>query len=424
MVKKQLFDMTTRGEITKKVRDYLLLDTPRTPEFYMLPKIHKGIIPPPGRPIISANSSPTERISAFVDHFLRPIVAMGKSYIKDTTDFLNKLDTIEGINEDSLLVSLDVTSLYTNIPNQEGIEASYQALLNHRGMVNNPSNLSIAELLTLVLTLNNFRFNEEHYLQIGGTAMGTRLAPSFANIYMNHFEDSHVYNYRLQPNAWFRYIDDIFMVWNHGDDELKKFINHLNAACKSISFSSEISRESLNFLDVTVLKKHNHLETDLYVKPTDRNTYLPYNSAHPRHCMKGLPYGQFLRIRRICSRMADFEKHAAKKAAQLLQHDYPRDLLLDSLMRVWNKDRQELLCKQNTETQKDQSEKIFLTTGYNQKYGGLRDQVESTWDLLGRSCSTRFIREKNLVVGYCRPKNMRDLLVRARLPQKLSSNFV
>ena len=146
-------------------------------------------------------------------------MAMGKSYIKDTTDFLNKLDTIEGINEDSLLVSLDVTSLYTNIPNQEGIEASYQALLNHRGMVNNPSNLSIAELLTLVLTLNNFRFNEEHYLQIGGTAMGTRLAPSFANIYMNHFEDSHVYNYRLQPNAWFRYIDDIFMVWNHGGDD-------------------------------------------------------------------------------------------------------------------------------------------------------------------------------------------------------------
>ena len=343
-------------------------------------------------------------------------MAKGKSYIKDTTDFLNKLDTIEGIKEDSLLVSLDVTSLYTNIPNKEGIEASYQALLNDRGMVNNPSNLSIAELLTLVLTLNNFRFNEEHYLQIGGTAMGTRLAPSFANIYMNSFEDAHVYNYHLQPNAWFRYIDVFFMVWNHGHDELHKFVHHLNNACESISFSIEISRETLNFLDVTVVKRQDRLETDLYVKPTDRNTYLPYNSAHPKHCMKGLPYGQFLRIRRICTRTTDFERHAAKKAAQLLKHKYPRDLLLDSMMRAWNQDRIHLLTSQSTETQQQQSDKIFLTTCYNQKYGGLRDQVESTWDLLGRSCSTRFIQNKNLVVGYRRPKNMRDLLVKARLP--------
>ena len=103
MVKKQLFDMTTRGEITKSVRDYLILDTPRNPEFYMLPKIHKSTTPPPGRPIISANSSPTERISAFVDHFLRPIVTKGKSYLKDRSDFLKKLQTIRDINEDSLL---------------------------------------------------------------------------------------------------------------------------------------------------------------------------------------------------------------------------------------------------------------------------------------------------------------------------------
>ena len=89
-IKKQLDLMVQRGEITKKVRDYLYLDTPKTPELYLLPKIHTSQTPPPGRPIISANSSPTERISAFVDTFLRPIVGKGKSYIKDTTDFLKK----------------------------------------------------------------------------------------------------------------------------------------------------------------------------------------------------------------------------------------------------------------------------------------------------------------------------------------------
>ena len=101
--------------------------------------------------------------------------------------------------------------------------------------------------------------------------------------------------------------------------------------------------------------------------------------------MKGLPYGQFLRIRCICSNADDFEKHAAMKAAQLKQHGYPTDLLLDGMSRAWN-------------------------------YGTLRNLVESTWDLLGRSCTTRFIREKNLKVRYRRPKNLRDILVRARLP--------
>ena len=229
-IKNQLDLMVKRREITKKVRDYLYLDTPKTPELYLLPKIHKSQTPPPGRPIISANSSPTERISAFVDTFLRPIVGKGKSYIKDTTDFLNKLGQIDTITTKSLLVSLDVSSLYTNIPNKEGVEATHQALLTERVLVNNPSNLSLAELLWLVLTLNNFRFNDNDYLQIGGTAMGTRLAPSFANIFMYPFEDKHVYPYPLKPTVWLRYIDDIFMVWDHGLDELNQFIAHLNTS--------------------------------------------------------------------------------------------------------------------------------------------------------------------------------------------------
>ena len=89
---------------------------------------------------------------------------------------------------------------------------------------------------------------------------------------MNHFEEHFVYTYEKQPNAWFHYMDGIFMVWNHGADELNKFITHLNSACESITFSSEITRITLSFLDVTVPKVNDHLVTDLYVKPTDQNT--------------------------------------------------------------------------------------------------------------------------------------------------------
>ena len=75
------------------------------------------------RPILSATDSPTERISAFVDHFLRPQVEKIKSYVKHTTHFLNIIKNLRDLPEESLLVTLDVSSLYTNIDNEEGILA-------------------------------------------------------------------------------------------------------------------------------------------------------------------------------------------------------------------------------------------------------------------------------------------------------------
>ena len=71
--------------------------------------------------------------------------------------------------------------------------------------------------------------------------MGTKLAPSFANLFMGHFEDKFVYSYPLQPLIWKRFIDDIFFVWTYGQDELDKFVNYLNTCHDTIKFTLEIS---------------------------------------------------------------------------------------------------------------------------------------------------------------------------------------
>ena len=88
-----------------------------------------------------------------------------------------KIGAVGPLTGKEILATFYVSSLYTNIPNDEGCEAAYNALFKSRGFVNNPSNLSPKELLAQVLTYNNFKFNGQHYLQIGGTAMGTKLAP-------------------------------------------------------------------------------------------------------------------------------------------------------------------------------------------------------------------------------------------------------
>ena len=97
---------------------------PRIPVLYTLTKIHKPT--PVGRPIISGCDGSTERISAFVDHLIQPIAQNQASYLKDTTDFLNFIEKTK-LPKDTILVSMDVTSLYTNIPQEEGITTVCEA---------------------------------------------------------------------------------------------------------------------------------------------------------------------------------------------------------------------------------------------------------------------------------------------------------
>ena len=302
--------MLISKEISQKTADYLFIENPRTATFYLLPKIHKNILPPPGRPIVSANECPSERISQFVDHFIQPLVRTLPSYLRDSSHLLNLIRDLH-LQADSILATLDVTSLYTNIPNDEGINAVGKYLYRHRKASENPTNASICRLLHLVLTTNNFEFDNKDFLQVGGTAMGTKLAPSFANLFMGDFEDKYVYTHPTQPLMWKRFIDDIFIIWTHGKEKLDIFIQHLNLCHEPIKFTAEISTLSIDFLDITVkTNPSGNITTTLYSKPTNSYNYLLYSSEHPRHILNGIPYSQFLRIRRICSEDNDFKMNA------------------------------------------------------------------------------------------------------------------
>ena len=415
-----LNQMFANGEISEKCRDYLGNFKTRTPRFYMLPKIHKGTMPPPGRPIISGNGGPTERISQFVDHFLKEVATKGKSYIKDTTHFLNIIQNHPKVPDNTLMVTLDVKSLYTNIPNSMGLKACSQSLNTHRQGTQNPSNVSIIRLLRMVLTMNNFEFNGEHFLQVGGTAMGTKTAPNYAITSMNWFEDTYVYTYHKQPLLWVRYIDDIFMIFPHGEDELTSFIQYLNSCNPHIQFTHEYSKNAINFLDTTVhMSENNTMYTDLYTKPTDAHMYLRYDSCHPKHCTKSLPYSQFLRIRRICSKESNFEEHAKTMTIHFLNRGYPPDLLQTAYHKAKNKDRTSLLESQNgTKSSQPDKERIFAISTYHPTTRSFKDTINQNWDFLSRHKTTRNIHESDLTFGYRRPKNIREYLVRAKIPTK------
>ena len=412
-VNNQVEDMYQNGEIDETVKDYLMVKTLRTPEFYTIPKIHKT--PIKGRPIMSGNDSPTEKISQFVDHFLNPSTTKLRSYVKDTTHFLQILKDIGPLPCNTILASLDVSSLYTNIKNKEGMEAAKEALATHRpGSRNKPSNHSLLKLLELVLTRTNFQFNGQNYKQTSGIFMGTKTAPSYAIHTMGVFESKHVYTYHKKCLVYLRYIDDIFIVWTHSRDDLMEFISYLNSRCDHIKFTSEISQDEVAFLDTKVRIQNGNIVTDLYCKPTDSHNYLAYDSSHPQRCKDSIPYSQFLRIRRICSDISDYDVHVVIFAAHFLRRGYPLTLIKEAALQARGLNRNELLAIKDKET--PPNDKVFLITTFHPQDNTLREIFFENWKQLGRSPTTDFIHRKKLMCGYRRPKNLRDILVRAKVP--------
>ena len=129
---------------------------------------------------------------------------------------------------------------------------------------------TICDLMRMILTMNNFEFDNNHFIQLHGTSMGTRMVPAYTNLFMGDLEEKLLTQFPLKPYLWWRYIDDIFMVWTHGEDKLQDFINHINSLHSTIKFTHEFSKSHISFLDVTVsLDNNNKISTDLFVKSTD-----------------------------------------------------------------------------------------------------------------------------------------------------------
>ena len=160
------------GHIDDKTMEYLTPEDAKPGRFSLLPKFHKENNP--GRPIVSANGHPTEKISEFIDFHLRPFVENLPSQMKDTTDYLKKMENLT-IQENTTLVTMDVTSLYMNIPHDDGIAACSK--IWEQRTIQEPPTECLVEMLTLVLKNNNFTFDGNHYLQINGTAMEAKWHP-------------------------------------------------------------------------------------------------------------------------------------------------------------------------------------------------------------------------------------------------------
>ena len=218
---------------------------------------------------------------------------------------------------------------------------------------------------------------------------------------------------KLKPHIWWRYIDDIFMIWEHGEEQLRRFLEDINSFHPSIKFTAEWSHESINFLDVQVINEGGNFVTDLYVKPTDTHQYLHASSCHVYHSKKSIPYSQTLRLNRVCSTNQLFDKRYNELDCWLVDRGYSERLVRNQVLAARKFSRDELLGKQK----QPPKHKLTFNITYHPLLRGIKDILKRVHVLLAPDREHEKVFKDTPIVGFRRAKILKDMLVRAKLPK-------
>uniref|UniRef100_A0A803JJ97 Helix-turn-helix domain-containing protein n=1 Tax=Xenopus tropicalis TaxID=8364 RepID=A0A803JJ97_XENTR len=346
----------SNGVISLRVKNYLIPSETKTPIFYHLPKVHKVECPPVGRPIVSGIQSLNERLSEYIDILLQPLVTRLASYVQDTKHILQILNDCQWHSSYSW-GTVDVTSLYSCIPHDRGLRAvSYH--LDRYSTYDSLLKDFILDAISHLLTHNFFKFDGD--------------SPFL----------SHVVVYK-------RYVDNLIFIWKDTESTFSQFVDHLNNNELNLKFTSNFSSTNITFLDLELRGFGTHIETDTYRKPCSGNSLLRADSCHPSHLFKGIPLGQFLRLRRNCSTDEAFVKQACLLRDRFLERGYTMNLLIPAFANSLCKSRLDLLTRKSMDrliTQKNKritkkqsvsnfNVPIFITT-YSRQFYEIKNVIQ------------------------------------------------
>ena len=346
------------------------------------------------------------------------------SYTKDTVHFLNKLP--KSINENEILATFDVVSLYSNITHELGLRALSFWLEKCPQDTGKFSKKFILEATALVLKNNYFEFQEKNYLQIMGTAMGTKMAPAYANLVLGYLEvklkekiqeKTNIETANNIMNQYIRYLDDIFIIWNKMNGDINVFRIWLSELDPQLNFTLDQNGSTVTFLDVKVYTVDSKISTDIFYKKTDSRQYLDYKSCHPRHIKNNIPYNL---ARRICTIVSDDQRlkiRLSELKSYLKKCNYPESVIMNGIEKAMQIPKEKL----RAEKEKDNStiEKIPFISTFNPNIENNFQVAKSVTNFLKRNPATSGVFKNMEIINSRRQaKNLKDILTRAKFTKE------
>lgn len=362
----QLKELEHKGYLSQKQYKNLTNYKAQCPKFYGVPKVHK--LNCPLRPIVSQMNGPTRKLHDLLDTYLAVAEKQIPYLLQDTTAFLNLLNQKQHqLTEQSILVTFDVVSLYTNIPQDEGtaeVSSFYEETLNKwthdKCNVKPIQSEELAKLLLFTLQSTVFKFQDKYYKQNYGCTMGAQSSVKFANIYMHKFLTKFQTQYNnYLPDFLARLVDDIFTIWNSDLQSLLSFTEALNSFHPTIKFELKYSYTDIQFLDTIVYIENNKLKTKLYIKPTDKKQYLHFTSSHPQYTKTAIPYSQALRYRRIITEDSILQTELAQLQHKFSARQYPKKQTSVQISKALSLPREHTLIYKTKEQRKQDFQKFL-----------------------------------------------------------------
>jgi hypothetical protein len=326
--------LQTNSSVTIDHFDLLrrFLKNPRVklPYFHVLPKLHKikpgnSIIP--SRPIVGATNWFTTPISILLSQLLRPLVRSKKQIATNTAEVAEELTffnlfnsgTLANLNRPVFVVTMDISSLYTNI-NLSTLEELFRE-----------KNPDFEPLLKYINDHNYFQYDGRTFKQINGIAMGTNAAPEIANYYLMYLLDPIIISNEM-VKLYKRFLDDLLILWNGTLTQFTDFFVELNQLIPGITFTYEISKESGIFLDlhITISDFGNTqpvIKFATHQKLLNKYAYISPKSCHPVHTLKGFIYGELQRYATNSSGSFFYESTKQEFKKRLLARGYSRSFL-------------------------------------------------------------------------------------------------
>ena len=222
------------------------------------------------------------------------------------------------------MASLDVDSLFTNVPLNETIDICVNELFKNQSKCFNLDKKQISDMLSLTTKESVILFDSEFYNQVDGVSMGSPLGPTLANAFLCYHEKKWLDDCPIdfKPVYYKRYVDDIFLLFRELE-HAQRFKEYMNSKHRSISFTSEIEKEgSFPFLDIKISRETGRFVTSIYRKSTFSGVYTNFTSFLPLEYKFGLIYSLLFRCFSLVSDFSRFHLEVQKLKVFLLKNGY------------------------------------------------------------------------------------------------------
>ena len=304
---------------------------------YGNPKVHKPVVDnmPKFRPILSAINTPGYNVAKFLIPILEPLTR-NEFTVKDSFSFAKEITKYDS---SLFMASLDVESLFTNIPLKETVNNCVSDLHN-KNLYNGKLNKSdLFKLLETATSESSFIFDFLLYKQIDGVAMGSPLGPTLANAFLCHYEKEWLDNCpsHFKPIVYRRYVDGIFVLFS-SKEHFQPFVDYMNIQHRCIKFTSETEQNNtFSFLHINITRQNNQLKTFVYRKPTFSGVFTHYESYIDQSYKKSLIFTLLFRCYSLCSDYTLFHLEVEKLREILKKNSYPSSIIELSIRTFLNR---------------------------------------------------------------------------------------